>query len=50
MKTAIIAALATVLLAAQGEGQKVAFAKGDVAIGSERTPLTVRQRSRASKN
>jgi len=46
MKTAVIAALATVLLAPPGMAQTVAPTKGDVTIGSERPPLTVHQYQR----
>jgi hypothetical protein len=44
MKTAVIAALATVLLAAPGQAQDVPPAKGGITIGGERPPLTVHQR------
>ena len=46
MKTAVIVALATVLLPAPGEAQSVAPAPSGVAIGSESPPLTVRQYQR----
>jgi hypothetical protein len=44
MKSAVIAALATVLLAASGEAQDVPPAKSGVTIGGEAPPLTVHQR------